>query len=115
MGTSKRFWALCAASAAALAAAAPGCHDNDNTEICVGPDCPQYDGVGGERNFFRSADPEPNDNAGSAGASGEAGMTGSAGSGGEPPDVESPDATTPTPDSSTPLPPACQIAFTSPV
>jgi hypothetical protein len=112
MGTSKRFWALCAASAAALVAAAPGCNDNDNTEICVGPECPQYDGVGGERNFFRRADPEAIDSAGSAGASGEAGMAGSAGSGGEQPDVESPDATTP--DGSTPLPPACQIAFTSP-
>lgn len=116
MVMSNRFWVLCAASAAALTAAASGCNDSDNTEICVGPTCPQYDGVGGERNLFRRGDPQTSsDTAGSAGASGESGMAGSAGSGAELPEVESPDASTAPPDGGTPPSPVCQIAFSNPV
>jgi hypothetical protein len=108
MGISKRYWAFFAASAAAISAA-PGCNDNDQTEVCVGPDCPQYDGVGGDRNFFRSSDP-PADEAGSAGASGDISEGTDAGSGEVPPPEDGGPA-----DGSTPSPPACQLAFVTPV
>src|SRR6185436_3119243 len=119
MGKSTLSWALCAATAAAISAAAAGCNDNDSTEVCVGPNCPQYDGVGGARNFFRSAEPNTDTagsaGAGNAGASGNSGELPDAGSVDTTPDATTPDATTPdqTPDA-TPAPP-CELAFTAPV
>lgn len=114
MGTSKRFWTLCAVSATAISAAASGCEDNDHTEICVGPDCANYDGVGG--NFFRNNNPDAS--SGSAGAAGSPGEAGSSGAGGEPPDAGSDAQVDPTPPpdgGGDPPPPECELAFALPV
>jgi hypothetical protein len=108
--------------AVTVGAIAAGCSDPDKTEICIGPTCPQYDGVGGDGNYFHNG---PDNEAGSAGENtggsagegtagsagentggsageGSAGSAGASGSSGDPPD-------------SGPTPDACQLAFVAPV
>jgi len=88
MRTSKRLGALCGAASAALVLAAAGCSDKDRTEICVGPDCVTYDGVGGRGNVLHDGAAGTGGAtagaAGEPGAAGAAGEPGSAGAAGEP-------------------------------
>src|SRR6187399_1224259 len=78
MRTSKRWGGLCGVASAALMWVAPGCSDNDHTEICLGPDCFQHGGTGGAGNQGGAGG-----TAGEAGAAGTAGEPGTAGTAGE--------------------------------
>lgn len=111
MGTSKRFLALCAAGATAVSAVAAGCNDNDQTQVCVGPGCANYDGVGG--NFFHDNEPPLGGSGGDGGNPAEEIPDG----GVEPSDaaVPEPDADVPPPDAGENPPPACELAFTGPL